>query len=165
MRDQRLVGVARALLEDRLARRPARLPVDVRAALVDDDVHRVRVVGDRHVATPISVGVVPEPASVCPGFCTPVFGYVLAPGDRRRARRGGVEPVQRLVGDDEDAAGLVDRERVADRLARGRSLRTAPLAGSTVPTTPFCEANQIRPYQSGSAEMIASPAGTAPLRS
>ena len=39
--------------------------------------------------------------------------------------------------------------------------RTTPLAGWIVPTTPFLLANQIRPCQSGSAEISASPSGTA----
>ena len=42
---------------------------------------------------------------------------------------------------------------------------TAPVPGSTVPTMPLADANQIRPDQSGSADRIASPEPTAPLTS
>ena len=44
-------------------------------------------------------------------------------------------------------------------------LRTCPLARSTMPTTPCLLANQIRPRQSGSAEISASPEGTAAVTS
>src|SRR5207248_8301206 len=51
-------------------------------------------------------------------------------------------------------------------LASWRSIDlVAPLLGSTVPTTPSVVANQIRPLQSGSAEMILSSSDIAPLRS
>ena len=43
--------------------------------------------------------------------------------------------------------------------------RTAPVFGSTVPTTPFVDANHSRPLQSGSAEMILSPGSTTVERS
>ena len=43
--------------------------------------------------------------------------------------------------------------------------RTAPLAGSIVPTTPLVDANHSRPPQSGSAEMILSPGSTTADRS
>ena len=43
------------------------------------------------------------------------------------------------------------------------TLRTWPLTGRTIPTTPLRLANQIRPDQSGSAEISASPSGTAEL--
>jgi hypothetical protein len=42
---------------------------------------------------------------------------------------------------------------------------TSPLRRSSVPTTPAVEANQTRSLQSGSAETILSPGGTAALRS
>ena len=41
------------------------------------------------------------------------------------------------------------------------TLRTAPLERLTIPTTPSRLANQIRPDQSGSAEISASSSGTA----
>ena len=42
---------------------------------------------------------------------------------------------------------------------------TLPLAGSTVPTTPPSVTNQMRPDQSGSAEVILSVVGTTPVAS
>ena len=42
---------------------------------------------------------------------------LLAPGDHRLAHRARGEAVQGVIGDDEHAPRLVDRERIADRLA------------------------------------------------
>ncbi len=183
--DQRLVGRARALAEHGpsrpgapspssspcpCARRSARasLPVPGQSdgPPVDDDVHRVGVVGDRHVVAPISVGVVPEPASR-------LARLVHRRSSRRpRARLtadlavAGVEPVERRVGDDEDAAGLVDGEGVRDPLAESRSVRTSPLPRSIVADRPAV-ARRTRAARASRAatEMIPSPAGTARLRS
>src|SRR5204862_7173022 len=57
-----------------------------------------------------------RPALGLARLALPGVGVGLAPGDGRHAVRAGVEAVQRRVADDVDAAGLVDRERVADRL-------------------------------------------------
>jgi hypothetical protein len=43
--------------------------------------------------------------------------------------------------------------------------RICPVARFSVPTTPSVDANQTSPFQSGSAEMILSPIGTALVRS
>ena len=44
-------------------------------------------------------------------------------------------------------------------------LRTVPVAGSTVPTMPPSVTNQIRPDQSGNADVILSIVGTTAVRS
>ena len=76
----------------------------------------------------------------------------------------GLEAVERRVADDVHAVGLVDRERVVDGLVRSVEW-TEPSFGFTQPTLPLFETNQIRPFQSGSAETIPSPAPTTPLTS
>ena len=115
--DQRVVGGARTLLEDRRRAGQPRARHGS-AAPVDDHVHRVGVVGDRHVLGAHQRRRGPGPGAHLAGLAHARVRVLLAPGDGRRAARIGVEPVQRGVGDDVDAAGLVDRERVRDLLVR-----------------------------------------------
>ena len=118
------------LLEHGLLADHARSPSRLRRPPVDDHVHRVGVVGDRHVVAAHHGRGGARARVHLPRLRDPGVVVLLAPGDRRRAVRRRVEAVERLLGHDVDAAVLVHRERVRDLLA-GRCERTAPVAGST----------------------------------
>ena len=122
-RDQAVLVAALAGREDRLAaqRRP---PGTGLAAAVDDDVHAgVGVVGDRDRAAagrggrPDQGGCGAAALAHLPRLLPGAAVVGPAPGDARRARPD-VEAVEGVRGDDEDAAGLVHREAVGDRLGR-----------------------------------------------
>ena len=127
-RDQRVVGGARPGLEDRLRADQARSGHRL-CPLVDDHLHRVGVVGDRHVVGAHHVGRGPRAGTGLTRLVDAGVRIHLAPRDGRRAAGAGVEPVERGVGDDVHAARLVHREGVRDLLTE---VESADRAGGRV---------------------------------
>ena len=119
--DQGLVGVAGPLGEHGLRAHQA-AAADGAGALEHDDVHRIGVVGDRDVVAAHQGRRRARALLRLAGLGNPDVGVRGSPRDRRCPVSGRVEPVEGAVGDDVHAAGLVDRERVADRLVRGMRL-------------------------------------------
>ena len=115
--DQRVLRRTHARREDGLRADEARA-ADRGRPPVHEHVHlRVGVVRDRHPAPSRERGRRARAEVHLSGLEARAAVVRLAPGDERRAVGAGVEAIERMVGDDEHAARLVDREGIADRLA------------------------------------------------
>jgi hypothetical protein len=93
---------------------PARQPL---SPAHHHDLHSRRVVGDREVRLAHDRRGGSRARIELSRFLDAHVLVALAPADLGRARALGVEAVLRPIGDHEHAAAVVDRERVADRLA------------------------------------------------
>ena len=115
--DDAVLGGAGALAEHRLPADPAVLARGG-APLVGEHAHAgVGVVGDHHEVVADERGRRTGSLRQLARLLGRAAVVALAPGDARAAAAAGVEPVQRVVADDEDAPGLVGGERVDDQLA------------------------------------------------
>ena len=105
---------------------------------------------------PMSVGVVPEPKFTCPGLSRVPRSYA----SRQVTTGSRIGPASKRYMAWSETMNTPPVSSTANELpiaspAR-RMVSTAPLAGSTVPTSAFTVTNQRSPLQSGRHEMMPS---------